>query len=293
MSTLTAPPNPLDKTYDLPASAERVFAAITESAHLDRWFAEHTRIEPREGGAYRFWGRHTAWINAEAQSDGRITAFKPGSRLAYTFTWRDTHCEVDLRVEPSGDGASKLHVRMSAAPPQMGFGEECGWYMLDFWRHSVGNLRHYLKTGAAVLRPDFTARGPLDLSVFVAAPPEKVFAALTDPAKMDKWLSAKAAVDLRPGGEFSFGWTIKDKAGRDTLCGPSKLVEVVPNRLIVHNWSHRDEAPSTVRWELTPAPGGTMVRLTHTVPTDEPSRGGYVGGWTSFLVELAAMGPGL
>lgn len=290
MSTLTPPGNPFEKMYDIAAPSERVFAALTDKAQLEVWFAEHVRIEAREGGAFRFWGKHTAWIQSEAQSDGRITAIEAGKRLAYTFNWRETRCDVELRLEAAGSG-TKLHVRMLAHAPYLGFDSEAGWYMTDFWRHSVGNLRSYLKTGKAALRPDFTASGPLDLSIYVAAAPEKVFAALTDPVKMDKWLSAKAVVEARAGGAYSFGWRMEDKAGREISIGPSKLLEVVPNRLVVHDWSHRDEPGSTVRWELTPAPGGTTVRLTHTVPNDEPTRGGYVGGWTSFLVELADFAP--
>ena len=36
-----------------------VFRALTLPAELTRWFAEHAQIEPRCGGVYRFWGRHT------------------------------------------------------------------------------------------------------------------------------------------------------------------------------------------------------------------------------------------
>lgn len=292
--TMQTPSNPLEVFYDLPEPRARVFAALTDAAQLRGWFAEHARVEPREGGAYRFWGRHTAWINREQDSDGRITAIDPGRSLKYVFTWRDTRCEVELRLEDSGPDASRLNVRMFAPEPRMGFGDECAWYMLDFWRYSAGNLRSFLATGAAALRPDFAGKTEgVDMSIFVAAPPERVYAALTDPAKMDRWLSAKARVEPRAGGEYSFGWMIKDSRGGETPCGPQRLVELVPNRMIVHDWSHRDEPRTTVRWELTPEGAGTRVRLTHNIAPDEPMRGGYVGGWTSYLVELAEFARGM
>lgn len=291
--TLPTPTNPLEASYAMPARRERVFAALTDAAQLREWFAEHARVEPREGGAYRFWGRHTAWIAREEQSDGRITAIDPGRGLTYVFTWRDTRCEVALRLEDDGPSASRLHVRMFAPEPRLGLAEECGWYLLDFWRYSSGNLRSYLATGAAALRPDFPGKAEgVNLSIFVAAPPERVFAALTDPAKMDRWLSAQARVEPRSGGAYSFGWTLKDSRGVETPCGPQRLIELVPNRLIVHDWSHRDEPQTVVRWELTPEGSGTRVRLTHNVSPSEPLRGGYVGGWTSYLVELAAFASG-
>lgn len=287
MATSEPPGNPLERTYELPAGAERVFAALTDAPQLRAWFAEHAQVEPRAGGAYRFWGKFTAWIPSEAVSDGRILEFESGRRLSYAFTWRETRCEVALAIEAIGAGKCLLHVRMSAAPRCMGLGKDCPWYMLDFWRYSIGNLRHYLKTGVAALRPDFTARGPVDLSIFIAAPPERVFAALTDPEKMDRWLSKKATVELRKGGAYSFGWTQKGAEEQLVPCGPGRILEVVPGKLVVHDWTYQGEPPTTVRWELTAAPGGTMVHLTHDVPPSEPVRAGYVGGWSSYLVELA------
>lgn len=291
--TLPTPSNPLVTSYLMPSTTARVFAALTDARQMQQWFAEHAHVEQREGGAYRFWGRHTAWIHREQDSDGRITAIDPGRGLTYAFTWRNTKCEVSLRVEDAEPGTSRLHVRMFAPEPRMGFADECAWYMLDFWRYSSGNLRSYLATGAAALMPDFQGKADgVDMSIFVAAPPERVYAALTDPAKMDRWVSTKAKVEPRAGGEYTFGWMIKDSSGGETPCGPQRFVELVPNRLIVHDWSHRNEPRTIVRWELTPEGAGTRVRLTHNVAASEPMRGGYVGGWTSYLVELSEFAAG-
>jgi uncharacterized protein YndB with AHSA1/START domain len=46
-------------TWKLPARPARVFAALTDAAELEQWFAEHAEVEPQLGGAYRFWGKHT------------------------------------------------------------------------------------------------------------------------------------------------------------------------------------------------------------------------------------------
>jgi uncharacterized protein YndB with AHSA1/START domain len=40
----------------LPGAPDRIFSALTDPAELRRWFAEHVEIEPRQKGAYRFWG---------------------------------------------------------------------------------------------------------------------------------------------------------------------------------------------------------------------------------------------
>ena len=47
-------------TCPLTGSPDRVFSALTDPGQLRRWFAERVEIEPRQGGAFRFWGRHTS-----------------------------------------------------------------------------------------------------------------------------------------------------------------------------------------------------------------------------------------
>ena len=45
--------------FTLPGAVPDVFRAWTDPIELQRWFAEHVAIEPRVGGVFRFWGRHT------------------------------------------------------------------------------------------------------------------------------------------------------------------------------------------------------------------------------------------
>ncbi len=46
-------------TASLPVTPERAFAALTDESELTRWFAEQADVDLREGGSFRFWGRHT------------------------------------------------------------------------------------------------------------------------------------------------------------------------------------------------------------------------------------------
>lgn len=274
------------KSFPMPASCELVFQALTDAEHLTQWFAEHVEVETKVGGAYRFWGRHTAWIESKTSADQTIIAILPPQRLAFRWTWRDTECDVDLRLEAHGSRASALQVCMTAGEARMGLGSDCEWYMSDFWRLSTGNLRAYLLTGAPALRPDYRAKGDgVDLSVFIAAPPSTVYRALTDPCQMDQWISAKAITSGAAGGAYSYGWTISH--GDSPLpCGPRLLIAAEPHRLVEHDWHHGDEPPTRVRWELREVAGGTVVRLVHSRRIVEPEFGGYIGGWTSYLIEL-------
>src|SRR5262245_31932048 len=92
--------------FPYPAPAERAFAALTEPAALTRWFAEHAEIEPREGGAYRFWGKDSYGTLRRGDAMQRITAYEPGAKLAYTWPLHGVVSEVTLTVTPKDDGSS-------------------------------------------------------------------------------------------------------------------------------------------------------------------------------------------
>ncbi|HRJ50523.1 MAG TPA: SRPBCC domain-containing protein, partial [Phycisphaerales bacterium] len=224
------------------------------------------------------------WVESREDADQRITRLEPDRRLAFTWTWRGAPCVVEYVITPDSSGsATDLEVVMSCGGERMGFGDECSWFLADLVTYTVGNLRSYLETGRAALRPDFrdTSRG-VDLSIVIRATPERVFRALTDPREMDEWISTAARADVRAGGEYTYGWMIPP----GHACGPTRLVEVVPNRLVVHDWGYKDEPRTEVRWELTPVSEGTRVRLVHVRRNEQPEIGGYMQGWSSFLVML-------
>lgn len=113
-------------------------------------------------------------------------------------------------------------------------------------------------------------------TVDIAAPPERVFRALTDPRELPAWWGGDAGprtrdwqVDARPGGAWRA--TTRDRDGREgTLAGEFRVVDAP--RTLEHTWqSGTDDAPSVVRWELEPREvdgvAGTRVTVTHTGPT--------------------------
>jgi uncharacterized protein YndB with AHSA1/START domain len=84
------------------------------------------------------------------------------------------------------------------------------------------------------------------------APPERVFAALTDEAELTSWFAEHAEIEKQPGGSFRF-W------GRNTYCTPArwearqKLVRVEPPSLVVFSWPI-DGLESEVSLALTQDP---------------------------------------
>jgi len=131
----------------------------------------------------------------------------------------------------------------------------------------------------------------------IAAPPERVFQAITDPEQQRVWWKSNALgknnasrlksleMDARPGGEWSFS--------TETLQGISydhhgKVLEIRPPHLLVYTWFrnfHEDLNHETiVRWELTPTPNGTKLKVTHSGLAQEPkARKDYRGGWPGVL----------
>ena len=135
----------------------------------------------------------------------------------------------------------------------------------------------------------------------IAAPPERVFRALTDPVQARRWFGGGPCeitlyeMDARLGGRWRF--VARDTSPSRDLEGQFKvsefehhgeILEFDPPRLLVYTWFtnfHRDPThPTVVRWELTPTPSGTRVKLTHSGLASEPeSRKAYSGGWVGVL----------
>jgi uncharacterized protein YndB with AHSA1/START domain len=236
------------------------------------------------GGAYAFWGKNTGWVETERDADQRITAIDPGRMLVFRWSWVGLVNDVRFTLADVG-GQTSMTVVHSADREHPVYENDTAALFMDFWDTAAANLDGFVRTGRPVLLPDKSAReGGLVLEIEVDAPPERVFAALTDPEKMNRWLAKAAVVDARAGGAYSYGWT-RSPTNAEAV-GPTRIVEIVPNRLVVHDWHYANEPKTTVRWELTPlADGRTRITLRHDVPGDT-TFGAYVGGWTKFLLAL-------
>jgi uncharacterized protein YndB with AHSA1/START domain len=121
-------------------------------------------------------------------------------------------------------------------------------------------------------------------------PPEKIWRALTTSALIAEWLMVN---DFQPvlGHRFNFRATsIPNMWNGVTDC---EVLEIEPPRRLVYSWNASgDEAAnglkSTVTWTLTPADGGTLVRMEHSGfrPQDEGGRQAMGGGWPRIVAGL-------
>lgn len=110
-------------------------------------------------------------------------------------------------------------------------------------------------------------------TLLIAAPPERVWAALTRPSAIAAWMGGPVKSNPRPGGRFAlFGGAT---TGRYTRLEKPRALEYTWRQAEwPANWPD-----SRVRWTLRAARGGTRLRLTHDRFPNEPERAGHDEGW--------------
>ena len=119
-------------------------------------------------------------------------------------------------------------------------------------------------------------------SVFIAAPIEKVWAALTDPGDIRGWMAtsgSKVEVDLKLGGHYRL-------LGGDTT---GKFTRIRAPNVLEYTWRQdewkRNWPDSIVRWKLTSSGKGTQVDLSHDQFPNEDERKGHDEGWDIYWLE--------
>jgi uncharacterized protein YndB with AHSA1/START domain len=127
-----------------------------------------------------------------------------------------------------------------------------------------------------------------ELNVSIAATPDEVWRAITDPEMTRRYYYGTDIVSTwEPGAE----WT---SVSGDELYLKGRVVEVDPARRLVQTFHVEIEEPaasdplSTVTWELTPNGDGTQLKLVH--EDLAPATFEYTdGGWEHILGGLKTL----
>lgn len=119
-----------------------------------------------------------------------------------------------------------------------------------------------------------------------ASPPERVFAAHTDPDLIRRWMTGpdgwhmtECRCDAVPGGRMRYTWTHDD--GRSyTMTGT--FAELDPPRRIVHReeWLEDDMPGTRITTTFEPEDGGTLMTLVITYPSAEAREAALATGMT-------------
>jgi len=141
------------------------------------------------------------------------------------------------------------------------------------------------------------------VEVFIAAPPARVFEAITDSNQTPQWWGQQGnyritewQADLRPGGKWS---SVGANSDGTSIRVDGEYIEVDPPRLLVHTWNAPwcGNLETVVRWELEPtnvhglhpsgpkrAGTGTLLRIRHQGFALSPqSAKGHAQGWARVL----------
>jgi len=126
----------------------------------------------------------------------------------------------------------------------------------------------------------------------IEAPAEKLFAAWTDGAQLQRWLAPIAQADGRVGGRFRL--EVQTTDGAHVVTGEYR--ELVPVRRIVMSWVYEGpmvptgKVPTTVTVELRPSGANTEVSLRHEGLKNPMYRDTIrQGAWTEALTKLDSL----
>lgn len=147
--------------------------------------------------------------------------------------------------------------------------------------------------------------GTIAREIHIDATPDVVYDVITKPEHIAQWWGFDASFPAAPGGDGRM--TRQRRGGVDTLVVPIHVVEADAPRRFVFRWVHPDGQPATPRnsflvtFELVPADGGTLVRLTEAGFREigweaaqlEAYYHDHCAGWDEHLPNLAAYAAGL
>jgi uncharacterized protein YndB with AHSA1/START domain len=125
----------------------------------------------------------------------------------------------------------------------------------------------------------------------ISAPRAAVFALLTDPEKILRWMGTEAQLEAQPGGLYLVNVT-----GARFARGSFR--EVVPVHRLSYSfgWDGSEEVPpgsSLVEIDLMEQPpDGTLLRLTHTGLPNAGQCASHAEGWAHYLGRLAEVAAG-
>lgn len=128
---------------DLAAPPARVFAALTEARHLERWFCDFAESEPREGG--RLLMGWTKPCSSPEPYEATWAAFDPPRRCAHEgghSGYPDEYAgRIEMTLTPAG-GGTHLDV-LHDFPPRREYDRFVETYHLA-WPKALARLEAYL-----------------------------------------------------------------------------------------------------------------------------------------------------
>lgn len=132
----------------------------------------------------------------------------------------------------------------------------------------------------------------IERTVEIAAPPARVWSALTTAEGLSAWFGEKAQIELRPGGAMQMSFS-------DTHTATMRVEHVDEPRVFAFTWAafdtpDDDPRRTFVEFTLDAIETGTRLRVVETgfgqLPDEihDAAYQAHVGGWQSEIDELVA-----
>ncbi|WP_344231817.1 SRPBCC domain-containing protein [Kribbella hippodromi] len=118
-------------------------------------------------------------------------------------------------------------------------------------------------------------------------PPEKVWAAITDPSQLSVWFPAVVDLNRPAGSELHFGVTAEQQRRYGMIPDPSRkpngrMLRHEPPTILEYEWSGE-----LLSWEITGTPEGSRLVFTN-VLTDPTIANPAAAGWQAGLEVVEA-----
>jgi uncharacterized protein YndB with AHSA1/START domain len=259
----------VERSTWIAAPRERVWQAITQPEQMAQWF-----LPPAMGAQLKRDEHGTLWVllgpmevgiaSLEAAEAPRTLTTRglPDRWLATTYTLQTERDGTRVAITMTGFEALPADAAQERLAPS-GRG----------WEQALANLKAFVE-GAELPHPDgfvaslFGYRRETKLtlaverSLWLAAPRERVWQAISDPQQIQQWFSPDTpwrASALAVGGKLS---AYDAATGQDTH---TEVIEVFepPRRLVTRSLTTPPEPPQVTTWILEEEDGGTRLTLTN------------------------------
>jgi uncharacterized protein YndB with AHSA1/START domain len=282
------------------APRERVWAAITEPAHLEKWLlpaylgAQMKRND--QGNICVCMGpMEIDLVNLkEANEPQRVSGHGlPDGLLTFTYDLKEVNDGTRLTVTMSGfEALTEEAARERLAPSSRA------------WELALANLKAYIEgadpphpqgftTALFGYRRESTEKVSVERSIWIAAPQARVWRAITDPEQIGQWFSPGTqwrGTGLEAGGRFS----VYDPETDSEMY--TQVIEVVepPRLFVTRSEPEQTGTPYVTTWTLKEENDGTRLTLTYSGYEAEPEETRYNNmeqtayGFGMMLTNLAA-----
>lgn len=266
-------PQTLRMQIKITADIGKVYAALTTPSALETWLTESADVD-LGAGRFLFWGKYTP-DNPSAQSGHmKLLEHKPNRLLKFAWDVDNKSTTVTVKLRERDEQTTVLTLIQEQGTVL--HHQESQLTLEDYWFLHLENLRRYLDGKPSEARVDFSQpmNGNIRHVLDSDASPDEIYAVLTQPELMEKWIASNASIELKAGGDYDLGW------GVDGI----KVVDFDDNKKLSISWQENSDGDATtVTWTLDASGGKTRITFTHSGFDDDHRNDGIWAGWMNFL----------